>query len=340
MEISRGHNFRKKLMSIVVAGVVASSIFTMGFNTAMGKEINLIVDGQATEIMTYTTTVEAFLKSEKIELNDGDVVSPELDTELTSDMDIIISSPKDYYVSEGGNLRKISSVGKTVSEVLEGAGIELDEHDVVTPSLEAKVSSSQTIIIERVERETFTQLIEIPYETITNENDDMYEGQTKVVQAGVNGVQIDTIQNVYVNNELVSIENIESQIESEPVTEIVEVGTKSPIATASQSAQDALAGYTIKQVITMEATAYDPSAGSKTAMGTQARVGAVAVDPKVIPLGTKLYVESLDGYASYGFCTAEDTGGAIKGNKIDLFYSTNSQALQFGRRNVKVYVLE
>ena len=75
-------------------------------------------------------------------------------------------------------------------------------------------------------------------------------------------------------------------------------------------------------------------------MGTRARVGAVAVDPRVIPLGSKLYIESMDGFASYGYATAEDTGGAIKGNRIDLFYSTSSQARNFGRRNVKVYVLD
>ncbi len=69
----------------------------------------------------------------------------------------------------------------------------------------------------------------------------------------------------------------------------------------------------------MEATAaYDPTAGSKTAMGTRARVGAVAVDPRVIKLGSRLYVESMDGWPSYGYATAEDTGGAIKGKRIDL----------------------
>ncbi|MDU5377137.1 3D domain-containing protein, partial [Peptoniphilus lacydonensis] len=116
------------------------------------------------------------------------------------------------------------------------------------------------------------------------------------------------------------------------VKEVAEVGTrKAPAAPNGKSA---------KKVIVMQATAYDPTAGSTTATGTRARVGSVAVDPKVIPLGSKLYIESMDGFQSYGYATAEDTGGAIKGNRIDLFYGSNREANNFGRRNVKVYVLD
>ena len=71
-----------------------------------------------------------------------------------------------------------------------------------------------------------------------------------------------------------------------------------------------------------------------TASGTKARPGVVAVDPSVIPLGTRLYVEG------YGFAVAEDTGGAIKGNRIDLFYENRKQALNYGMRKVKVYILK
>ncbi len=96
--------------------------------------------------------------------------------------------------------------------------------------------------------------------------------------------------------------------------------------------------------LVFESTAYCPcekcngiySKGdyTMTASGTIAKVGTVAVDPKVIPLGTKLYVDG------YGFATAEDTGGAIKGNKIDLFFETHEKSLQHGRKTVNVYIIE
>ncbi|MBQ7936067.1 MAG: 3D domain-containing protein, partial [Clostridia bacterium] len=94
------------------------------------------------------------------------------------------------------------------------------------------------------------------------------------------------------------------------------------------------AGY--KKVVSMTATAY--SAGGTTATGRPAQWGVVAVDPKVIPLGTTVYVETSDGKYIYGTAVAADTGGAIKGNKIDICVNTRSEAYSFGRRTVNVYI--
>ncbi len=91
------------------------------------------------------------------------------------------------------------------------------------------------------------------------------------------------------------------------------------------------------RVMQMEATAYtteDPGCGLYTARGSRLRKGLVAVDPRVIPLGTRLYV------VGYGYALADDTGGAIKGNKIDLAYESRAEAFKFGRRMVTVYILE
>lgn len=97
-----------------------------------------------------------------------------------------------------------------------------------------------------------------------------------------------------------------------------------------------------RQVINMNTTAYNlfPGSSGYTASGTKARRGAVSVDPSVIPLGTRLYITSPDGWTDYGLATAEDTGGAIKGNKLDLFYDSYDTCIQFGRRETVVYVLE
>lgn len=97
--------------------------------------------------------------------------------------------------------------------------------------------------------------------------------------------------------------------------------------------------YGRSRVMTMRASAYDPSPRTipsttgRTAMGLRAGYGHVAVDPRVIRLGTMVFVEG------YGFAIASDTGGAIKGNRIDLCFNTRSEALRFGRRTVRVHVL-
>ena len=104
-------------------------------------------------------------------------------------------------------------------------------------------------------------------------------------------------------------------------------------------------------VMQLEATAYcacyeccGKYPGNKwygiTATGTRAKVGTIAVDPRVIPLGTKVYVEGLYGAKNYGYATAEDTGGAIKGNIIDLYFNTHKETINWGRQQVKVYILK
>ena len=104
-------------------------------------------------------------------------------------------------------------------------------------------------------------------------------------------------------------------------------------------------------VMQLEATAYcacyeccGKYPGNKwygiTATGTRAKVGTIAVDPRVIPLGTKVYVEGLYGAKNYGYATAEDTGGAIKGQIIDLYFNTHRETINWGRQQVKVYILK
>ena len=90
------------------------------------------------------------------------------------------------------------------------------------------------------------------------------------------------------------------------------------------------------KVLTMEASGYssqDPGNGKYTATGSRLRKGLVSVDPKLIPLGTRLYIEG------YGYAVADDVGGAIKGHRIDLAFDSRAEALQFGRQSVKVYIL-
>lgn len=108
----------------------------------------------------------------------------------------------------------------------------------------------------------------------------------------------------------------------------------------AQTSSTSRGSFIRSHVLTMHASAYDPSAGrgasatGRTATGVRARKGVVAVDPKVVKLGTRLYVEG------YGFAIAADTGGAIRGKRIDLCYNTRGEALRFGRRTVKVHILK
>lgn len=308
------------------------SVLTMGFSTALGNDVELNINGKTKTVFTYEKTVGDFLEKEGIVLKNKDLVSPSLDKEIDKDMKIVISSPKSYHIKDGKKTIIAEASGYTVADVLDNLDIKLNKLDRVSLPLDEIAKEGMEIKIDRVVVENLENKIEIPFETESRENKDMFEGEKKVITKGEVGQKTESLKNTYVNGVLETTEVLKSEITKDPVKEVVEVGTKKGTVAPN--------GKNAKRVIVMQATAYDPTAGSKTAMGTRARVGAVAVDPKVIPLGSKLYIESMDGFASYGYATAEDTGGAIKGNRIDLFYNSNAEANRFGRRNVKVYVLD
>lgn len=176
-------------------------------------------------------------------------------------------------------------------------------------------------------------------------NDQKYVDYEQVIQKGSDGMKKSVYQECYTDGKLISKSLEEEIVYIDPVDEIVEVGTKEYEVVTSRG------GFRFETEIDMVATAYDLSFESCgkypddpyygiTASGTKAQPGTVAVDPSVIPLGTKLYIASTDGSPDYGFATALDTGGAIKGNRIDLFMEDGTDAYKFGIRQVKVYVLE
>lgn len=328
--MNRKNIFRNAKFILIVLALV--SVLTMGFSTALGNDVELNINGKTKTVFTYEKTVGDFLKKEGIVLKNKDLVSPSLDKAIDKDMKIVISSPKSYHIKDGKKTLIAEASGYTVADVLDNLDIKLNKLDRVSLSLDEIAKEGMEIKIDRVVVENLENKIEIPFETESRENKDMFEGEKKVITKGEVGQKTESLKNTYVNGVLETTEVLKSEITKDPVKEVVEVGTKKGTVAPN--------GKNAKRVIVMQATAYDPTAGSKTAMGTRARVGAVAVDPKVIPLGSKLYIESMDGFASYGYATAEDTGGAIKGNRIDLFYNSNAEANRFGRRNVKVYVLD
>lgn len=328
--MNRKNIFRNAKFILIVLALV--SVLTMGFSTALGNDVELNINGKTKTVFTYEKTVGDFLEKEGIVLKNKDLVSPSLDKAIDKDMKIVISSPKSYHIKDGKKTLIAEASGYTVADVLDNLDIKLNKLDRVSLPLDEIAKEGMEIKIDRVVVENLENKIEIPFETESRENKDMFEGEKKVITKGEVGQKTESLKNTYVNGVLETTEVLKSEITKDPVKEVVEVGTKKGTVAPN--------GKNAKRVIVMQATAYDPTAGSKTAMGTRARVGAVAVDPKVIPLGSKLYIESMDGFASYGYATAEDTGGAIKGNRIDLYYNSNAEANRFGRRNVKVYVLD
>lgn len=313
------------LSALALSLIIPSSVEakTLSIETAGKAPITVESDGK---------TVGEVIVEKGIDIPGGYVPFPSASEAVPEDGVVRIEQGITVRVKDGEReyLRSVKS--DRVEDILNELKITLGKNDTVTPPLSGRIGKGEILRINRQVEETVVRQKPMDFETITRENSNLYKGESKVVQEGVKGVTEETRLVTKVNGEERGSIVIGSKILSESRSKIVEVGTKKP--------ENMIHGKKYKKKIVMRGTAYDPSAGKWTASGTRARVGAVAVDPRVIPLGTKLYIESADGFPTYGFAVAEDTGGAIKGNRIDVFYNSRSQALRFGRRNVVVYILE
>lgn len=332
-----------KFRVLVILAIVAT--LSLGFYVYQGNEVSLNLDGEIIEVVSYSKTIEEFLDTEGIDLKEGGYINLPLTAKIKNDIDIIVKNPKNYSIEVNGDLLEITSIHNKVEDILKDQKVELGELDYTFPELDKKIGPNTIIELYRVVEVVENHDIEIPFEEQVIMNKEVDRGVVTVVQEGKTGLRRSETKNKYVNGILDSSVVVKDEIVSEPIPRIVEKGSREQVIATSRG------NTRYKKVITMNASAYDSgyaSTGKRpghkyygiTASGTKARPGVVAVDPRVIPLGTKLYIESLDGTKDYGFAVAEDTGGAIKGNKIDLYFNTYNECINFGRRNVKVYVLE
>lgn len=185
---------------------------------------------------------------------------------------------------------------------------------------------------------TVTELETIPQDIIRRANSELAKGETVTIQEGCDGLQSVEYSVFYENGVEVDRKPVSSEIIVSPQDKVIEYGTAEETAEISVD-------FEYKYVVECLATAYDPSPeenggyGGQSATGVPLQKGVIAVDPSVIPLGSRVYVEAIDGSWSYGYAVAADTGGAIKGNRVDLLYDTKSECYEFGRRSCRVYVL-
>ena len=265
--------------------------------------------------------------------------------------DVTLAADQTVTVRRNGETQTVQSRKESISSLLERMDIAPSPLETVAvnlagPGVEITVEE-EIIYYDRV-------VEEVAFDTVRVANPEMKKGTEQVVQEGVNGVRTSIYEVVFSNGQELSRQFVE-EVDSTAVDQIVEYGTaadatvniKSTISSVSKTSDGSgmltLAdGSTLSfsAVKSMTATAYTAGHGGVdkcTATGTSVRVGTVAVDKRVIPLGTKLYIVTNDGIV-YGTAVAEDTG--VKGNKVDLYFDTYQQCINFGRRGCTVYILK
>lgn len=191
------------------------------------------------------------------------------------------------------------------------------------------------------------------HETVYQHNDKLPDWQENVLQEGRDGERREVYEVIYQDGEETARQLIDV-VDTPAEPTIIEKGTRANFANNGDEVSaintnadgsgtitlDNGQTLTFSSSRTMKGTAYTTGGkvGTRTASGTQVRVGVVAVDRSVMPLGTKVYVVSNDGSYVYGFAVAEDTG--VRGNIIDLYMDTYNECIQFGVRDCTVYILD
>ena len=337
---------------LVKAAIFSATILMVALMTGsiyFKDRVYITDNGETREIMTSETDVYAILKLGNYTLGTNDKISFEETSSNTAY--ITIYRAFDVTVTADGEVKTVSLVDGTVADVLEKAGITLGEYDEISCDLNDKAYEGMEITVTRVEYVTRTRTAEIPYDTEYTDNTNLTIGTENVITSGVPGKKISTIKEKYVNGKLTDTELLGEKTASQPVTEVVERGTALATPYSKMDDPDAIKlvngipeNYT--RIVSGKSTAYTAGYGARTASGRLAEIGTCAVNPNVIPYGSKLYIVASDGSKVYGYAVAADTGlGLMDGTvAVDLYFGNMAEhyydSCAWGAVQVDIYVLE
>ncbi|WP_342553592.1 ubiquitin-like domain-containing protein [Paenibacillus sp. FSL R7-0652] len=360
-------NLRQMALIAIFSIALAIMILLVVYGQA-GKQISLVIDGKAQVVETRTGMLQEMLEEQSITVSPHDKVSMPMNGAITDGDRIVIERAIPVNITADGDTKTLYTTDSSVQDVIQQSGIEVAKHDKVYPALGTTVKSDMKIRVVRVTKRTVDVKHPIAYKVVKTADPSLFQGDNRVVVKGQEGTLVQHIEKVFQDGELVSKKMVGKTIASNRVDKVIAVGTKAkPVekkpevqlvsAKTSKSSKTAVSNSkktsasgskvitvsgnsfkyskVLKNVSMTAYSAEEPGIGTKTASGTRVTEGrTIAVDPKVIPIGWWVYIEGL------GFRRAEDTGGAIKGNKIDVYYDSVKHALNFGRKKGKtVYVI-
>lgn len=325
----------------VAAITVNANILSLNNNAAELNIKNIIyitvkTGNETKEILTSGKTVKDALVNAGIKFSPWDVIKPALETPITSNATIEFKKAIPVTIIYDNISSFRMTLQPNVKDLLKEQNISIGESDIISPSQNTPITLPMTIKITRIKKEQITETDIVSYASSIKFVTNLIRGEKKTAQQGKNGVIERTMEIVYTNGKFTSNKVLAKKILVPSQPEIILAGIKPRHLLASRGGFFTHA----KAILEMEASAYDPGpiscgkyADGYTSIGLKAGYGIVAVDPRVIPLRTRLFIEG------YGYAIAGDIGSAIKGNRIDLGFDTYQEAIRFGRKRVKVYIL-
>lgn len=318
-------------------------------------QVVVMADGKSATVTLLGGTVADALEQANVTVGEDDSLNYEKDKPLFDKMHIRVTRMMKIQVTADGETKEYETSAQTVEAALKKCGVELGQEDRVEPELTEKVEAGMEIIVRRVEVKEVVETEEVPYETEYKDTQSLYEGETQVDTEGVPGEKEVTYKVTYVDGEEESREADSEKVVKKPVNQVILRGVaekeeSSPSVDVSEGNGTGvtagtfvdLYGNTVSysSLLTGTCTAYSVPGGT-TSLGWDAVYGVVAVDPNIIPYGTRLYITSPDGSVVYGYGIAGDTGGACMAGDIiaDLCYNSIEECSQIGRRTMNVYIL-
>ncbi|WP_281890878.1 3D domain-containing protein [Paenibacillus sp. YYML68] len=347
------HENLRMITIIALLSFAMAFMFLMMLHGTAIKRVSVVVDGQELMFQTRQGELQRILDEQGITVSEHDRLSHSLDAAIQSGDRITITRTTPVQLTADGETRTIYTAGTTVEEALADLNVTLGEHDKVMPAKDAELTANAAVQVVRVTKELGEVEEKVAFDIVKKNEPKLLKGKEQVVQEGQEGIVIKQLEKVYEDGVLVSEQVVEEKVQQESKQRIVAVGTKNPVVALSSSSPNVDEvmkngiNFGYKQVIknfTLTGYSAGPASTGKdvnhpqygvTSSGAKVTEGrTIAVDPKVIPIGWWVYIEGL------GFRRAEDTGSAVKGNKIDVYFDSHNYASRFGTKSgYTVYII-
>lgn len=341
IEKCRGYlkSFSNSPKAKIVVGIAVAGIL-VGTLASFRKTVVVSIDGKKETFVTYKGTVKDVLENKGVEVAPKDKVQPDLETRISEKDVISVKKAVPVELAVGEKNIVIDTAEDTIGDMLQveekelkSQGIEFKEDiDEITPSVDTTISKDLKIKLVKVDVKNEVVKETINFDTVEETDSELDVSIEEVRQDGVPGEQEITYEVVFKDGAEVSRKKKGVKVLSNPINKVIAKGTRQTLASRDGQILD------YKKLIYCESTAY--YGDGITATGTvpvrnPGGISTIAVDPRVIPLGSLVYVEG------YGKAIAADTGGAIKGNIVDVFVNSHEEAYNdWGRKyDVPVYIL-
>jgi uncharacterized protein YabE (DUF348 family) len=345
-------NLRIPYLIALVVVALAVVLVISGFVWAK-KGVTVTVDGvTAFHTTAEATTVSEVLSEVGVVLAEGDLVTPALEDTIADGSEIVVRHAVQVTLDCNGQAFEMFVVGSTVADALVAAGLDPTLGLHVSPSVAAPLWSGMTITATDIFLRIVQEEAELPFATVEQEDPTAAAGSRTLVQEGRPGTAL-RVWEVVVMGGTEGARRLKAEtVLTEPVDAVFTVGTRpapkksSPPPGATASAKAPTSGSKLT-VLSTAYTPWDPGCGGISVITRKlsrynipSGWGIIAVDPSVIPFGTKVYVPG------YGYAVAADSGGAINGAKIDVCFwsggesAAKTAARSWGRRTVTITIVD